>query len=325
MKEKLNLSPEIIQDSVKVEEVLLKGTEIIENGQIKEVAQTILKSGGKRLRPILVLVSGLTGKYQLRKLIPAAVAIELLHIASLVHDDILDGAKTRRGAPTANSIIGREAAISAGDFLFAKTFEILSDLKNNDVAKIMAEASNALSLGELFQMEIAHWTGQSEIGYLRIIRSKTAALFSAACKIGAVLAEAGKDDIKMLSSYGDSVGLAFQIYDDILDIVGDEKVMGKPAGNDLREGKVTLPVIYALEETNYSKSITSVIEKERTDDGSIKIALRTIIEETSAVDKAKEEAKKYIKAALRAAESLSSKEAKENLVNIANFITTRLY
>ncbi len=291
---------------------------------IQKASLSIFQAGGKRLRPILLLASGTIREYDLEKLVPAAISIELLHMASLIHDDILDGAELRRGVPTINFALGKKIAIATGDFLFAQAFELLTVLDNSEVIQVMAEAAHALSLGELQQMETSRWVEQTEMGYLRRIRNKTASLFAAACKIGALLSGASLKEIKILTTYGDSLGIAFQIFDDILDIIGDEKVLGKPPGIDLRDGTVTLPIIYALEESKFDPRISEVVKGERVSDRDIERAIR-VIEETHAIENAKSEARKHIKVALAALESLENKEVQKNLISIGNFITERYH
>lgn len=283
----------------------------------------MVKAGGKRLRPALVLIAGLNGEYDPEKLLAGAVSVELMHMASLIHDDVLDAAETRRGLPTVLSSYGREVALSAGDFLFATSFSILCDLGVPELLLIICESALALSIGELKQMAgVRSLEAQTLVNYLGRIKDKTASLFHASCRMGGILGRVEEGEMKKLSRYGESLGMAFQICDDILDLTGTEEVLGKPPGLDLREGLATLPVLYALEETNFDESIVAVIEGKETDNHKIQAVIEKI-RQSGAIERSKDEAKTYIKHAVHMAEELSEPQVKESLISIGDFVMER--
>ncbi len=210
-------------------------------------ALAALTSGGKRLRPLLLVLSANLGKPERESLLRAATAIEVLHTATLVHDDIVDGAESRRGAPTTVARYGREVAVATGDYLFAETFSELAGIGDPRLIRAFAEASEGLAAGELEQYRADGATVDVE-AYLEHIRKKTAGLFKAACVAGGTLGGLSLRQIDALATYGQALGIAFQMSDDIMDLVGKPGLMGKGIGTDLVEGTVTMPVIFALRE-----------------------------------------------------------------------------
>lgn len=317
------ISSKIKNDLEEVEKKIIKTCAEGEK-QLSETSLATLKAGGKRLRPALVLISGQIGCYNLEKLVPAAAAIELIHMASLVHDDILDGASTRRGVPTINSLWGNQIAITTGDFLFAHAFVMLAKIGNLKVNRVVCNAALALSLGELNQMQTAYNCNQSLGDYLNKIFNKTAALFSAACEIGALLAGASMEETEALAEYGKNLGMAFQIYDDILDIEGTEEILGKPIGIDLKDGTVTMPILYALEETNKDIQLCAAIENVAPSKAEIEEAIQLILS-TNAIERTKKEAQKYAEKAIAVAKHVSAKEARDDLVAIGEFVVKRYH
>ena len=212
-----------------------------------EPALVALTSGGKRLRPLLLVLSAQMGEPEREDLLQAAAAIEVLHTATLIHDDIVDGAMSRRGAPTTVADYGREIAAATGDFLFAEAFSKLAGIENPRLVRAFAVASVGLASGELEQYR-ANGANVEVEAYLEHIRKKTAGLFQVACVAGATLGGLSLVQIDALASYGQALGIAFQMSDDIMDLVGKPGLMGKGIGTDLVEGTVTLPVIFALKE-----------------------------------------------------------------------------
>ena len=204
-----------------------------------------LAAGGKRLRPMLVFISA--GEAVSEELVAAGVAVELLHMASLVHDDVLDRAELRRGQPTVFASGGRTAATATGDLLFSRAFAVLAATGHRDAVRALSEASSALARGELLQREDA-WSAEVDVDrYLERCRLKTARLFAAACRLGALLGDPGADLADALAAFGERIGLAFQILDDVLDVSGPVERTGKARGTDLLDGTVTLPLIPARE------------------------------------------------------------------------------
>jgi octaprenyl-diphosphate synthase len=221
-----------------------------EVGFIRTVSEYVIKAGGKRIRPILLILScRLCGDTSDRYL-PYAASIEFIHTATLLHDDVIDDAKVRRGKSTANVLFGNPSTILIGDFLYSRAFDLMVSEGSREILAIMARATNLLSEGEILELIMTGNVELKEEEYLEIIEKKTAVLFSAACEIGAILGAAPSDKREALSELGRSLGLIFQIKDDVLDYTSSEQILGKKIGTDLKEGKVTLPLIKALREAN---------------------------------------------------------------------------
>jgi len=316
--------PSHIKEDLKLVEEELLGIVASKKGKLAEASLATLKAGGKRLRPILVLLAGTINDYDLSKLMPAAVAVELIHTASLIHDDVLDGADTRRGFPTVNAAWDETIAISTGDYLFGMAFKILSKLNNPYFVKIMSEAVLALSVGELYQMKTYHSLNQTVDDYLFKIKNKTAFLFSVACLMGATLSGAKETEIEAMGKYGENLGMAFQIYDDVLDISGDKETLGKPIGIDLKDGIVTMPVFFALEETTLGEYLQKVVENVNSTEEEIREAI-SIIESTSAIERTKDKAKKFIERALESIELITDAGTKRGLYSIGEFVIDRYH
>jgi geranylgeranyl pyrophosphate synthase len=224
------------------------------------VAPTLeaLTAGGKRLRPILLVLSARMGEPEGPTLLKAATAVEVLHTATLIHDDVVDKAESRRGKPTTVAMYGREIAVATGDYLFAESFHDLAEIGDPRIVRAFAEASMGLAAGELKQFRSSRGPVEVEV-YLEHIRMKTAGLFKAACVAGGTLSGLSLRQIDALSTYGQALGLAFQMSDDVMDLVGKPGLMGKGVGVDLAEGTVTLPVIFALKEGD-TATIQRVLE-----------------------------------------------------------------
>ncbi|NCO66688.1 MAG: polyprenyl synthetase family protein, partial [Solirubrobacter sp.] len=309
----------ILQDLVEVEKELVKAA-TRSDGVLAEASLATLKAGGKRLRPVLVLLAGMVGDYDVEKLMPAAVASELIHMASLIHDDILDGASTRRGIPTVNAVWGEQVAIAAGDYLFATAFELLSHTPIRAV-EIMVNAAVDLSLGELDQMVTAHVADQSMGDYVQKARRKTAALFAACCQVGSYLSGASEAEVAALTRYGEDLGVAFQIYDDVLDIVGGKQT-GKATGVDVRDGTVTVPMLYALETLGRQSELAAIIANVTPSDSEVEAAL-AMIDQSGAVARAKDTARSYVDTALDSLKVLSKPEAVAVFTGIGEFVVDR--
>ncbi len=234
-------------DIIKVETTLDK--EIISDvSLIPEVAHHLIDSGGKRFRPLLLLISsGLCG-YRGEHLFSMAAVLEFIHTATLFHDDVIDQATVRRGKTSANNIWGNAASVLVGDFLYSKSFTLMTQIGNMAILKMMSGITNVMSEGEVFQLMKCGNVNLTEEDYLTIIEKKTAVLLSAACAAGAILGSASPDKIEALEQFGYNIGKAFQITDDTLDYMAQEQEFGKAIGKDLEEGKMTLPLIYALKQ-----------------------------------------------------------------------------
>ena len=283
---------------------------------------TAIEAGGKRLRPALVVIaSDLADSCDHQQLMRACSAVELVHLASLIHDDVLDRSETRRGVKTINADHSRNKAVIVGDYLFGLAFEVLAQGGDNSLMEPLAEASVALSSGELLQRQSLRQFDQSVEDYLERIYDKTAALFVASCKMGARLGRSDARVERALQKYASNLGTAFQIYDDILDFTGDESNLGKPVGNDVREGTVTLPMIYALRGAGSGILRAALLEPEP---HAVEKAVESVCAGT-AISEAESLAKQFVDNALEAVESLPEGRPKKDMVSLGNFVTDRYH
>ncbi|MDP6973569.1 MAG: polyprenyl synthetase family protein [Gammaproteobacteria bacterium] len=249
---------EQIQDLMKVDinkvnDILISRLDTDVN-LINQMSHYIITSGGKRLRPLLLLLCAKATNYDGEYHYPLAVVIELIHTATLLHDDVVDESNTRRGGNSANEIWGNAASVLVGDFLYSRAFEIMVEPDSMKIMRILSKATNKIAEGEVMQLLNIRNTNISQSEYYGVIERKTACLFEAACQIGAILSNAPKMTVKALSDYGLHLGNAFQVIDDVLDYESSAEIMGKEVGDDLAEGKITLPMIYALEKTSGVKN-----------------------------------------------------------------------
>ena len=223
---------------------------------ISQMSQYIINSGGKRIRPLLLLLCARATNYKGNYHHSMAVVIELIHTATLLHDDVVDSSSIRRGHETANELWGNASSVLVGDFLYSRAFEIMVEPNSMQIMKILSKATNQISEGEVLQLLSIKNANVSQTEYFEVIERKTACLFKAACQIAGILAESNKNVINGLGSFGMHLGNAFQIIDDTLDYESNSSVIGKEVGDDLSEGKVTLPMIYALENSKGSEKAT---------------------------------------------------------------------
>ena len=214
---------------------------------IPQLAGHIVAAGGKRLRPMLTLASAQLCGYQGERHLALATCVEFIHTATLLHDDVVDESDLRRGLATANALFGNKASVLVGDFLFSRAFQLMVADGSLEVLRILSDASAIIAEGEVHQLLTSNDTTTTEEAYLEVISSKTAALFAAACRVGAVVAERSDADAEALDRYGRSLGIAFQLVDDVLDFSARQAELGKSIGDDFREGKITLPVVLAFE------------------------------------------------------------------------------
>jgi len=213
---------------------------------IPRLAGHLIVSGGKRLRPALTLACALLCGYSGQRHLKLAACVELIHSATLLHDDVVDASALRRGEPSANAIFGNRASVLVGDFLFSRAFQLMVEDGSIEVLRVLANAAAVMAEGEVMQLEAVNNSSVSEQTYLEIARAKTAELFAAACRIGAMVADRPAAEAEALRAYGINLGMAYQIVDDVLDYSADNNGLGKSSGNDFREGKTTLPVILAV-------------------------------------------------------------------------------
>jgi octaprenyl-diphosphate synthase len=307
------------EDLVKVKKTLASISHI-DYQWLSEQLSHLVRETGKALRPALTLLSGKCFKYNFEYLLPMAASVELMHTATLVHDDAIDNAATRRGQATINSIFGDEIAILMGDYLFAKAGEFVADTQTPRVIKLFSQTLGIISSGEINQFRGAFNVNQTRDEYFRRIYGKTASLFSLSTQSGAILSHATEKGVTVMKDYADNVGIAFQIVDDILDFTSTEEAMGKPVGSDLIQGTLTLPAIMLTEryiednpvkkafETRDNKYVTKAIEMVRNSD---------------IIDKCYEMASEYCDKACRNLKSLPRTDSRQSLYSLAEFVLKR--
>ncbi|MGH8757356.1 MAG: polyprenyl synthetase family protein, partial [Burkholderiales bacterium] len=221
---------------------------------VRQVAEYIINSGGKRLRPALVILSANAFGYRGTHHYDLAAVVEFIHTATLLHDDVVDGSALRRSSPTANALFGNTASVLVGDFVYSRSFQMMVEVDSMRVMRVLADATNVIAEGEVLQLVNCHNADLDEQSYLQVIRYKTAKLFEAATRLGAILGNASSHDEEAMASYGMHLGTAFQLIDDVLDYSGDRQQTGKNIGEDLAEGKPTLPLIYAMKHGNENQA-----------------------------------------------------------------------
>ena len=279
---------------------------------LAEHVRTTLAAGGKRLRPTLLFLTA--GDADTDELVDAAAAVELLHMATLVHDDVLDAAALRRGKPTVFATGGRAAATATGGLLFSRAFAVLVATGRADAVRILSRASSALGRGELMQREDAWSAAVTVERYLERCRLKTARLFEAACRLGAVLGEPGERAAEGLGEFGERIGVGFQILDDVLDVSGPPERTGKPRGTDLLDGTVTLPLILARERDD---AIAGLDLRAAVTDAAAAAALCDRIAATGALDEARAAALKHVELGKRALDGLELPVEQRALLDLA--------
>jgi len=289
---------------------------------VGSVSQYIISAGGKRLRPaLLLLCCGALGFRGEQRFNMAAV-VEFIHTATLLHDDVVDDSDLRRGAPTANARFGNPASVLVGDFLYSRAFQMMVDAQSMRIMQVLADATNIISEGEVMQLMNMHNAALDEAGYLQVIRSKTAKLFEASARVGAILSGASPEQEEACAEFGQAMGTAFQVIDDVLDYAGDAAVMGKNLGDDLREGKTTLPLIAAMQRGTEQErtTIQTAIE---TGDLNMLNAVVSIVHKTGALEVAKASARAEAARAIEAAKRLPSNEYTGCLINLATQLLER--
>lgn len=283
---------------------------------VGEVSRYIISAGGKRLRPaLLLLVCGALG-YQGGQRHNLAAVVEFIHTATLLHDDVVDESTLRRGRATANESFGNPASVLVGDFLYSRAFQMMVEAGDMRIMQILADATNVIAEGEVLQLMNMHDASLDEAGYLRVIRSKTAKLFEASARLGAVLAGSPPAVEESCADYGQALGTAFQVIDDVLDYDGDAQEMGKNLGDDLREGKATLPLIAAMQRGTSAQRdvIRRAIEN---GDGSNLAQIIGIVRETGALEVTRQAAASEAQRAVEAAQKLPANLFTEGLLQLA--------
>jgi geranylgeranyl pyrophosphate synthase len=279
-----------------------------------------LKTGGKRVRPALTLLSGKFYIYEPALLVPMAAAIELLHTATLVHDDIVDNSPVRRGKPTVSRAWGEDRALLLGDYLFAKAGSLVAGTGNLRAIKLFSQTLMTISAGELRQTGVTFATAKVREYYFAWIGAKTACLFSTSTESGAILSQAPEEAIQTISNYGHNLGMAFQIIDDVLDFIGEEHELGKPVGSDLREGTLTLPTILFLESHPEDELIKRIIDQKDTD--SVSQAVDKI-RNSKVIDDCLKIASGFCDKARQHAENLPDSRARRSFIDLADYMVQR--
>ena len=285
---------------------------------INEVILYLLSSGGKRLRPVFLALSARMCGYKGENIPAMSAVIEYIHTATLLHDDIIDGAKYRRKRPTANSLYGNDVAVLCGDFLYSRSYITLTEYGAKQVQMILSSAALTMSEGEVIQLLKTGDINLTFDDYIQIITRKTAVLFSAACEIGGRLAEVSEDKIKALKDFGYYLGLGFQMTDDILDYMGNPEITGKKNGTDLFEGKLTLPVIKTLEKAddNEKSIITEMFKKKERNDDDLKV-LKDIMVKYDIEKISEKTADEYINKSLNSLNIFEDNDYRKALITLA--------
>ena len=280
-----------------------------------------LNEGGKRIRPMLTVLAGKFYDYYPDSILPMATAVELLHKATLVHDDAIDHSSIRHDRPTINELWGQEIAILVGDYLFARAGEFSTDTNNLDVVRLFTHTIQVICRGEINQFFNAFNLEQTRRQYIDRIAQKTASLFSLSTQSGAILSNAPERSVEILREYGYNLGIAFQIVDDIMDFISTEEEMGKPISSDLTQGTLTLPAILIMEYYPQDNPVKKLFES-RVDQGNIERAIE-IVRNSSIVQECYQTALEYSSKACRNLESLPDKTSRQSLIEIADYIVNR--
>jgi octaprenyl-diphosphate synthase len=289
---------------------------------VNQIAEYIISAGGKRIRPMLVLLTANAFDYRGTHHHDLAAVVEFIHTATLLHDDVVDESSMRRGRETANAMFGNAASVLVGDFVYSRAFQIMVAVQNMRIMQILADATNVIAEGEVLQLLNMHDPDVTEERYLQVIRSKTAKLFEAAAELGALIAGASEADIAAAAEYGRSLGTAFQLIDDVLDYSGNASDIGKNIGDDLREGKPTLPLIYLMRHgTEQQRELVRACitngDEQHFDE------ILSAITTSGALDYTKQEAEKAAARAANAIASFENSQFKDSLLQLCAFAVDR--
>ncbi|WP_227936188.1 heptaprenyl diphosphate synthase component II [Alkalihalobacillus deserti] len=313
------------QSDITIIEKELEASVRSDNDIVQEASIQLLKAGGKRIRPVLVLLAAKFGQYDISALKRIAVPLELIHMGSLVHDDVIDDAELRRGKKTIKSQWNNRIAMYTGDFIFGKAIETTTFFDNPQIHQILSNAMLEMCLGEIEQIRDQYNLGQNFRIYLRRIKRKTALLIAVSCELGALAANADYKTRRNLYQFGYNVGMSFQITDDVLDFVGTAEQLGKPAGGDLRQGNVTLPALYAMHhDSQIKKMIEEVLETKFPENVDL-TELLTLINQSGGIEYSLSISDQYLKKAYEALEKLPDIEEKTYLREIAAYIGKRKF
>ena len=291
---------------------------------VNQVGEYIVNSGGKRLRPALVVLSADAFGYQGKQHHDLAAVVEFIHTATLLHDDVVDESEMRRGRATASALFGNAASVLVGDFLYSRAFQMMVEVGEMRVMEILADATNTIAEGEVLQLLNCHDADVDVDNYMRVIHCKTAKLFEAAMRLGAILGKVGAAEEQAVAEYGMHLGTAFQLVDDVLDYSADELQTGKHLGDDLAEGKPTLPLIYAMQHGSGEQAAVVRSAIEQGDVGKF-VEVLQIVRATGALDFTRQQAMREAEAACAAIAGLADSKYKKCLLELAHFAATRQF
>jgi heptaprenyl diphosphate synthase len=312
LKKDLNLIEDALNEVIQAEHPVLR-----------KASTQLLKAGGKRIRPVFVLLSGQFGNYDMDRIITVAVSLELIHMATLVHDDVIDEAELRRGKPTVKHLYGNRVAMYTGDYILARALENISGIKEPGIHQLLSRTLVEVCQGEIEQIKDKYKWDQHLRHYLRRIKRKTALLIATSCKLGAIATGVPEKEANKLYRYGYYIGMSYQIIDDILDFTSTAKILGKPAGNDLFQGNITLPVLFAMKD----RSFKMMLERSFTSAGTVSAdefnQLLDKLKRSDAIEASYRVSDQYLDKALKALDSLPDAKAKATLSDIAKYIGKR--
>jgi len=293
---------------------------------IPHLASYLIAAGGKRIRPLLTLSCTALFDGDMTRAHRLAAAVEFIHTATLLHDDVVDDSEERRGKKSANVVFGNEASVLVGDFLFSRAFQLMVADGNLDVLRILSTASAIIAEGEVLQLSVQNNLDTSMDDYLRVIEGKTASLFAAACEVGPVIAGQNAETVQAIRDYGMNLGLAFQIIDDVLDYNAEREKLGKTVGDDFREGKMTAPVLFAIQKANKEELEfwARTLGDKNQQDGDFETA-QTLIAKHDAISQGMKLAQEYGDKAIQNLNSLPDRELKSTLQDLISFTINRQY
>lgn len=315
----------LAEDMIAVNELIRTRMASEHAPRIPEVTAHLVGAGGKRLRPMLTLAAANMCGYQGNHHVLLAATVEFIHTATLLHDDVVDESEQRRGRPTANLLWDNQSSVLVGDYLFSRSFQLMVETDNMKALGILANASAVIAEGEVLQLSVARDLATSEATYIQVVRGKTAALFAAACEVGAVIADAPEPHANALRGYGDALGIAFQIVDDLLDYGGASASLGKNTGDDFRERKLTMPVILAVAKANAEERAfwQRTIEKGEQRKGDLEHAM-ALMTKHQTLEATREKALSWAETARLALAPLPESPLKTNLADLADFVVSRV-
>ncbi|MGB3259936.1 heptaprenyl diphosphate synthase component II [Paenisporosarcina sp.] len=290
---------------------------------LNEASLHLLHAGGKRIRPVFVLLAAKFGHYQIEQIKHVAVPLELIHMASLVHDDVIDDSEMRRGQPTVKAQWNNRVAMYTGDFIFARALEYITNIQNPKAHQILSYTMVEICVGEIIQIEDKFKLDQRLQDYFRRIKRKTALLIASSCQLGAVVSGADEKTANHLKRFGYYVGMSFQIIDDILDITSTDKELGKPAGSDLIQGNITLPILFLKDSPEFRSDLEYALTGNMSEDE--RLALVKRIRESDAIEKSKAISNRYLQKALKEIDALPASLAKKSLRDIALYMGKRKF